>query len=177
MMYCATCDAPLFKGMKVAVIGGGNSGFEAAVQLQQIAEHVTILEIQDSVNADEILQDKIQKADNTEIMTNATIKEFKGEKMLKSIIVENTETGETSERDAGGVFVEIGSVPNVDFLNGMLEMNEIQEIKVACDCTTNVDGLFAAGDCTTVPEKQIIVAAGQGAIAALGAYRYLIRKQ
>lgn len=175
VMYCATCDAPLFKNKNTAVVGGGNSGYTAAIQLIKVATKVTIIEVEDSVRADEIFQDQVNSADNAEVLTNTKIKEFSGDKLLKQATIENTETGEEKTLDVEGVFVEIGSVPSIDFLGDLLERNEAGEIIVGCDCSTSEQGVFAAGDVTDVPEKQIIVAAGQGATAALSAYRHHIR--
>jgi alkyl hydroperoxide reductase subunit AhpF len=165
----------MFAGMDVAVVGGGNSAFDAAVQLVKIATKVYVIESGDRIIADEVFQDHIAKAANAEVRTMTEVKEIKGEKFVKSIVVEDRKTGAASEIPVGGVFVEIGWRPTVDFMHGLVELNELDEIKVDSACRTSVPGIFAAGDVTDVPEKQIIVSAGEGAKAALSAYNYLVR--
>ncbi len=173
--YCATCDGPMFAGMDVAVVGGGNSAFDAAVQLVKIATKVIIIEFGDHIIADEVYQEHIARAANAKIMASTAVKEIKGDKFVKSVAVEDRKTGAVSEIPVGGVFVEIGWEPTVNFLGGLLELNNLNEIKVDSACRTSVPGIFAAGDVTDVPEKQIIVSAGEGAKAALSAYEYLVR--
>ncbi len=173
--FCATCDGPMFSGMDVAVAGGGNSGFDAAVQLTKIASKVYIIESGGKIIADEIFQQRIAEAQNASVLTKTAVKEIRGDKFVKSIIIESTETHERSEIPVGGIFVEIGSEPAVDFIRGLVELNEKNEIVVDCACRTGLPGLFAAGDVTNVPEKQIIISAGEGAKAALTAYNYLIK--
>ncbi len=175
VMFCATCDGPMFAGMDVAVVGGGNSGLMAAIQLQKICPKVFLIEIGPTLSADEVYLEKIKKMPNIEPIVNASVKRVFGEKMLKGIEIEDKATRVARELSVSGVFVEIGSTPAVDFARGVVPMNELGEIIVDCACSTDVPGIFAAGDVTTVPEKQIIVAAGEGAKAALSAYRYVIR--
>lgn len=173
--YCATCDAPLFAGMEVAVVGGGNSGLDAAVQLMKITPKVYLIERTEKLRADEILQDKVRAAPNVEILLQTAASEVTGDVTVNSLAVRHLKSGERRELPVRGVFVEIGLVPNTDFVNGLLELNEQKEIPINCAAETEVPGLFAAGDVTDVPEKQIVIAAGEGAKAALRAYAYLIR--
>jgi NADH-dependent peroxiredoxin subunit F len=173
--YCATCDGPMFAGMDVAVVGGGNSGFTAAIQLANIAMKVYIIEHCARPLADEVYQESIAKAGNAEVRVNSAINEITGEKLVKAIVLADLKSGAETIIPVGGVFVEIGWEPTVDFLNGQLTLNKLKEIIVDSSCRTNIPGIFAAGDVTDVPEKQIIVAAGEGAKAALSAYNYLIR--
>jgi NADH-dependent peroxiredoxin subunit F len=173
--YCATCDAPLFAGMEVAVIGGGNSGLDAALQLMKITPKVYLIERTDKLRADEILQEKIQAAPNVEILLETAATEVMGDVTVSSLAVRHLTSGDRRELPVRGIFVEIGLAPNTDFLDGLLELNEFREIPINCAAETEVPGLFAAGDVTDVPEKQIVIAAGEGAKAALRAYAYLIR--
>ncbi len=172
--FCATCDGPMFAGMDVAVAGGGNSGFDAAIQLTKISSKVFIIESGNKIIADEIFQQRIAEAANASVLTNTVVREVRGDKFVKSILVESLKTREQSEIPVGGIFVEIGSEPAVDFIKSMVRLNDRNEIIVDCACRTSVPGLFAAGDVTNVPEKQIIISAGEGAKAALSAYSYLI---
>jgi alkyl hydroperoxide reductase subunit F len=168
--YCAICDAPLFEGLDVAVIGGGNSGLEAVLQLIKIAKSINLIEINPQLKADKVLIEKATASDKVRIWTNTRIKEIIGDKVVKGIKIKKND--KEIFLPVQGVFIEIGSVPNseiVDFVN----KNEYGEIIVNCKCETNVPGLFAAGDVTNVPEKQIVVAAGEGCKAALSAFKYL----
>lgn len=173
--YCATCDAPLFSGMDVAVVGGGNAGVDAAIQLMKIASKVYLIEMSSSLRADEVLQDKVSKASNVEIMLDARTIEVLGDNMMTGLTVENISTGEKRHLNVRGVLVEIGLVPSTKFLDGLIKLNERGEIPVNFAAETEVPGIFAAGDATNVPAKQIIIAAGEGAKAAIGAYSYLVR--
>lgn len=174
--YCATCDAPLFAGKNVAVIGGGNSGLDAAVQLMKICPRVYIVEIQDDLVGDEIMRERVRQAGNVTILTGTAVKQIRGDDFVRSIVVQHLRTGEETEIEVEGVFVEIGLVPNSGFVKNVLRLNEWGEIPVDCGARTGIPGLFAAGDVTDVPQKQIICAAGDGAKAALGAYSYLVRQ-
>jgi alkyl hydroperoxide reductase subunit F len=168
--YCAICDAPLFEGLDVAVIGGGNSGLEAVLQLIKIAKSINLIEINPQLKADKVLIEKAMASDKVRIWTNTRIEEIIGDKVVKGIKIKKND--KEIFLPIQGVFIEIGSVPNseiVDFVN----KNEYGEIIVNCKCETNVPGLFAAGDVTNVPEKQIVVAAGEGCKAALSAFKYL----
>ncbi|MDI6715673.1 MAG: FAD-dependent oxidoreductase [Actinomycetota bacterium] len=172
--YCATCDAPLFVKMDVAVIGGGNAALGAVQQLIKIASKVYIVSIADW-NADPIIQEKILKAENIEIYKGYEVTSIEGENYVEKIRIREIETREEIELPVRGVFIEIGSEPNSSLVKGLAKLNERGEILVDCSNRTSVEGLFAAGDVTSAPEKQIIVAAGEGAKAALSAYDYLIR--
>lgn len=173
--YCATCDAPIFSGMEVAVVGGGNSGLDAVVQLMKICPKVYLIDICDKLRADEIMQKQARESDVVEILNNSAIKEIKGDMMVNSITVQDLNTMAIREIPVKGVFVEVGLIPNTDFIKDQIELNEYGEIPVDCAAQTRIPGLYAAGDVTVIPEKQIIIAAGDGAKAALGAYSYLVR--
>jgi alkyl hydroperoxide reductase subunit F len=175
--YCATCDAPLFAGRKVAVIGGGNSAFEAVIDLMPIATEIFLVDIASHWLADQILIDKIEGSPKVKSFQQHRVVEILGERRVSEIVIEPIEGGEIKKFEVQGVFVEIGLVPNSDFVEGLVKMNQYQEVIVDCHARTNVPGLFAAGDVTDVPEKQVIISAGEGAKAALSAYRYLIRQK
>jgi len=173
--YCAVCDAPLFGGKKVAVIGGGNSALEAAHDLINIAEHVYVISLEEWI-ADEVLIDKVKGAQNLTKMVGWNTVSIDGEDMVRAITLRSVnDPSKEKQLEVNGVFVEIGTIPNSGLVEGLLELNDKKEIIVDCDCTTPVPGAFAAGDITNIPEKQIIVAAGEGAKAALSAYKYLLR--
>ena len=172
--YCATCDAPLFKGKEVAVAGGGNSALEAALQLLSIAKHVYIVNINPQLGGDEVIREKVTAADNVTVMNNSQITSVFGDKLVEGIEVAS---GSDKKKVAvQGVFVEIGLIPNSDF-KSELKKNEYGEIIVNCESQTNVPGIFAAGDVSSVKQKQIIIAAGDGAKAALGAFMYLAQRK
>lgn len=173
--YCATCDAPLFAGMNVAVVGGGNSGLDSAVQLMKICPKVYLIEIAEELRADEVLQDKVCAAPNVEVLKHTAVREVHGNGLVSGLTVEDRHTGETRTIPVTGVFVEIGLEPNTGFVKELVALNKYGEIPVDCGAWTGIPGLYAAGDVTDVPEKQIICAAGDGAKAALGAYSYLVR--
>ena len=175
--YCATCDAPLFAGRKVAVIGGGNSAFEAVIDLLPIATDIFLIDIAPHWFADQILIDRIEESPKVKSFQLHRVVKILGERRVSEIVIEPIEGGEIKQFDVQGVFVEIGLVPNSEFVEGLVKMNQYQEIIVDCHARTNVPGLFAAGDVTDVPEKQVIISAGEGAKAALSAYRYLIRQK
>jgi alkyl hydroperoxide reductase subunit F len=174
--YCPHCDGPLFKGKKVAVIGGGNSGVEAAIDLAGIVEHVTLIEFADALRADAVLQRKLRSLPNVTIVTNAQTMEILGDgSKVNALRYRDRATGEEHTVELAGVFVQIGLVPNTDWLEGAVARNRFGEIEIDARCTTSAPGVFAAGDCTTVPYKQIVIAMGEGAKAALSAFDYLIR--
>jgi alkyl hydroperoxide reductase subunit F len=173
--YCSTCDGPLFAGMDVAVVGGGNSGLDAVAQMMKICPKVYLIEVEDELRADEVMREQARAAENVEILTGSAVKEIRGDAFVHSIIVENVHSGETRTLDVKGVFVEVGLAPNTGFVKDTIRLNEWGEIPVDCGARTGVPGLYAAGDATDVPQKQIICAAGDGAKAALGAYSYLVR--
>ncbi|TYB31072.1 MAG: FAD-binding protein [Candidatus Mcinerneyibacterium aminivorans] len=175
--YCATCDAPLYEDKEVAIVGGGNSAVEAIVDLGKIAKKIHLFELLDDFTADEIVLEKIEPyKDKLETHFNTTIKEFKGDTLLEKVVVENKKTKEINEYNVNGVFVEIGQLPNTDSFNNIVKMNDSGEIITDKLCKTNVEGIFACGDATNIPYKQVVIAAGQGATAALSAYHYLLNK-
>lgn len=172
--YCAICDGPLFAGEKVAVIGGGNSALEAADDMVKIGEHVYLVSTT-TFTGDQVLVDRLEDASNLTTFLRWQVTEIEGATMVEGIRMKDLNSGEEKRLAVGGVFVEIGLVPNSDFVKGIVKLNELGEIAVGCTSETNVPGLFAAGDVTNVPEKQIVVAAGEGAKATLQAHRYLQR--
>jgi alkyl hydroperoxide reductase subunit F len=168
--YCATCDGPLFSEKDVAVIGGGNSALDATLQLIQIARHIYLINITSALGGDAIMREKVSESKKVSILNSTQVTAVLGDKMVSGIKIRRQEKEETLP--VQGIFVEIGLIPNSEFAKE-LEKNELGEIKVNCRNKTNIQGIFAAGDVTEVPEKQIIVAAGEGAKAALSAFRYL----
>lgn len=174
--YCPHCDGPLFKGKRVAVVGGGNSGAEAAIDLAGIVTHVTLLEFAGELKADAVLQRKLQSLPNVTIILNAQTTEVIGDgKKVTGIAYKDRTSGALKTVELEGIFVQIGLLPNTGWLKGTVELSQFGEVVVDAKCHTNMLGVFAAGDCTTVPYKQIIIAAGEGAKAALSAFDYLIR--
>jgi len=172
--YCAICDGNFFKDKVVAIIGGGNAGFETAIFLSKIAKKIYILEYGETVKADPTNQEIVKKSGKTEIITNAQVKKIAGDKFVKSIIYLDRETQEEKELEVDGVFVQIGNQPATSFAKDLVEFNERDEIIVEFEtCQTKTDGLFAAGDCNTGPFKQIITACGEGAKSALAAFQYV----
>lgn len=171
--YCATCDGPLFENKDVVVVGGGNSGLEAVLQLTKIAKSVHLIEVAPQLKADPVLVEKARASDTVKIWTNTQVLEVVGDKVVTGIRIRRN--GDETLLPVQGVFVEIGSVPSSDMV-GFVEKNRWGEIVVDCKCETDVPGLFAAGDVTSVPEKQIVVAAGEGCKAALSAFRYLSQR-
>lgn len=174
--YCPHCDGPLFKGKRVAVIGGGNSGVEAAIDLAGIVAHVTLIEFGDALRADAVLVAKLKSLPNVSIHTQAQTTELTGDgSKLNGLTYTDRASGESRHIELEGVFVQIGLVPNTEWLKGTLELSKHGEIVIDAKGATNVPGVFAAGDVTTVPYKQIIIATGEGAKAALSAFDHLIR--
>ena len=174
--YCPHCDGPLFKGKRTAVIGGGNSGVEAAIDLAGIVEHVTLIEFADQLKADAVLVAKLKSLPNVTIHVNAQTTEITGDgSKVNGLRYKDRVSGEEKLVELEGVFVQIGLVPNTEWLKGTVELSRFGEIVVDDRGHTNVPGVFAAGDCTTVPYKQIVIAAGEGAKAALSAFDHLIR--
>ena len=175
--YCPHCDGPLFKGKRVSVIGGGNSGVEAAIDLAGLVEHVSLIEFADQLKADAVLVNKLKSLPNVSIHTNAQTTEITGDGSKVNGLSYKDRASETLHHIAlEGVFVQIGLVPNTEFLKGTLELSKFGEIVVDTKGHTSLPGVFAAGDCTTVPYKQIVIAAGEGSKAALSAFDYLIRQ-
>jgi alkyl hydroperoxide reductase subunit F len=174
--YCPHCDGPLFKGKRVAVIGGGNSGVEAAIDLAGIVREVTLFEFGAQLRADEVLQRKLRSLANVTIVTQAQTTEITGAgKKVNGLVYKDLRSGETKKVELEGVFVQIGLVPNTEWLKGTVELSKHGEIVVDARGATSVPGVFAAGDVTTVPFKQIVIAVGEGAKASLAAFDHLIR--
>ena len=172
--YCAICDGPVFSGQRVAVVGGGNSPLEAALDMVRIAEHVDLVSLT-QLTGDSILIDKLADAKNLTIFTEYQTERIEGQNFANGMLIRDLKSGESKRLDVTGVFIEIGLVPNSEPVIGLIELNKRGEVPVSCACETVVSGLYAAGDVTDVPEKQIVVAAGEGAKAALQAHRYLQR--
>jgi len=176
--YCPHCDGPLFKGKDVAVVGGGNSGVEAAIDLAGIVNHVTLLEYNDSLRADGVLQDKLRSLPNVTIITQAQSTEVLGDgKKVTGLEYKDRATDEVKSVELSAVFVQIGLLPNTDWLKGTVDLSAHGEIEIDPKGQTSMQGVFAAGDVTTVPYKQIIIAMGEGAKASLGSFDYIIRTQ
>jgi alkyl hydroperoxide reductase subunit F len=174
--FCPHCDGPLFKGKRVAVIGGGNSGVEAAIDLAGIVSHVTLLEFDTRLRADAVLQNKLNSLANVTVITNAQTTEVSGDgAKVTAIVYKDRASGELHHVALEGIFVQIGLLPNTDWLRGTLALSPRGEIEVDARGQTSLPGVFAAGDVTTVPYKQIIIAMGEGAKASLSAFDHLIR--
>jgi len=174
--FCPHCDGPLFKGKRVAVIGGGNSGVEAAIDLAGIVAHVTLLEFADTLRADAVLQKKLYSLPNVTVIKSAQTTEVTGDgQKVNGIRYKDRVTEEIRHVELEGIFVQIGLLPNTDWLKGTVDLSKFGEIEIDAKGRTSVPGVFAAGDCTTVPYKQIIIAMGAGATAALSAFDHLIR--
>ena len=173
--YCAHCDGPFFKGKDISVIGGGNSGIEAALDLAGIVKHVTVLEFADELKADQVLINKAKEKANIEFITGAATQEIKAQDgKVTSIVYQDRSSSETKELDVSAVFVQIGLVPNTEFVKGFVDLNRFGEIEIDERCRTDRKGIFACGDVTTVPFKQINIAMGEGSKAALSAFEYLV---
>lgn len=173
--YCPHCDGPLFEGKHVAVIGGGNSGIEAAIDLAGIVKHVTVVEFLPELKADQVLQDRLNSLPNVTVIKNAQTTEITGDETVNGLSYKDRDTGEEHHIALAGVFVQIGLVPNTDWLGDTVERNRMGEIVIDKHGQTSLPGVFAAGDCTDTPYKQIIISMGSGATASLGAFDYLIR--
>jgi len=174
LTYCAICDGPLFAEMKVAVIGGGNSALEAADDMAKIAEYVYLVSLT-PLTGDQVLIDKVKGARNLTMFLEHEVVEITGDKFVGGIKIRDLKSKQEKELEVRGVFIEIGLIPNSEAVQGVVTLNRIGEVEVNHANETGVPGLFAAGDVTNVPEKQIVVAAGEGAKAALQAHRYLQR--
>ncbi len=170
--YCAICDAPFYKGKDVIIAGGGNAATEAALDLSKTSSHVTIVH-RSQFRADEIILKELEKKENVTIHLNSPIQEILGDEVVTGVRALDKETGKEFEVKAEGVFIEIGHIPNTQAFEGILELNAHKEIIVNEKCATNIPGVFAAGDITNVPYKQIVIAVAQGATAALGANEYI----
>jgi thioredoxin-disulfide reductase len=177
VVFCATCDAPIFSGKSVAVIGAGNSGMNAVLQLTKYAKKIYLInKYPDLSKGDSMYAEQIKQSPLVEIINNSLPKEIKGDKFVSGLIIENSETKANQELAVEGVFVEIGSLPSLQFLSDLVEYNQKGEIIINPENNmSSQSGIFAAGDATNIPHKQIIIAAGEGAKAALGAYYYLTK--
>ena len=172
--YCAICDGPVFSGQRVAVVGGGNSALEAALDMVKIAEYVYLVSLT-PLSGDAILIEKLRAARNVSILAEYQMEKIEGHDFVDAIVIKELKSDQTKRLAVGGVFVEIGLVPNSEPVTGVVQLNQQGEVPVNCSCETVIPGLFAAGDVTDLPEKQIVIAAGEGAKAALQAHRYLQR--
>lgn len=173
--YCPHCDGPFYKGKDVAVIGGGNSGIEAALDLAGIVKSVTVIEFADTLKADDVLVSKAKNTSNITILTNTLSKSVEGNGTnVTGLAIEDRATKETSVLPLSGIFVQIGLLPNSHIMNGVVDINQQGEIIIDDKCRTSVPGIFASGDVTTTPYKQIVIAGGEGAKAALSAFEYLL---
>ncbi len=175
--FCATCDAPLYKGKVVAVVGGGNSALDATLQLKKICPKVYAVTINPALTGEQVMVDAVMGSDNVTVLTERDAVEILGGTQVTGLRVKHRQTGEVEELAVGGIFEEIGYEPATDFLQGVVELNQAHEVVIDTLNQTSAPGVFAAGDITTVPEKQIVVAAGEGAKAALQAYAYLTRQR
>ncbi len=172
--YCAICDGPIFAGQRVAIVGGGNSALEAALDMVKIAEHVDLVSLT-PLTGDAILIDKLSHARNLNILTEHQTEKIEGKDLVEGIVIKDLKSGQSKRLEVTGIFIEIGLLPNADPVSGLIELNKRGEVPITCSCETALPGLYAAGDVTDIPEKQIVVAAGEGAKAALQAHRYLQR--
>ncbi len=171
--YCAICDAPFFRNKRVVVAGGGNSAFTAALDLLKLAAEVTLVNVTPEWQADPIMFDPVGKHESVTLLANHEITKIEGERKVEKVHVRDRASGEEKTIPADGVFIEIGGVPHSDPVKGLARLTEAAELVIDCHCRTSVEGLFGAGDVTTVPYKQIVISAGEGAKAALSAYDYL----
>lgn len=173
--YCSTCDAPLYRDAPVAVIGGGNSGIQAVLELLEVGASEVYLITDEQITADQVLADRVRSAPKVRICENRRVLEIQGGRFVEALRVKELSGSEETIK-VQGVFIEIGLIPNAEFLNDLVK-NDRGEIQVDCRCRTNLEGVFAAGDVTDVPEKQIIIAAGEGAKAAIRCWEYLIERR
>lgn len=174
--YCATCDGPFYRNKDVVIIGGGNSGVEAAIDLSNIAKTITLVEYSSTINADEVLKNKLSSLENVKILTSSAAQSVIGNLFAEGLKILNRDSNVVEEIKTDGIFVEIGTVANTSFVSDILDINTNSEIKIDSVNKTSVEGIFAAGDCTDVRYKQVIIAMGEGAKAALSAYEYLIKE-
>jgi alkyl hydroperoxide reductase subunit F len=174
--YCATCDGPLFAGKVVAVVGGGNSALQAAIELSGVAEKVYLI-ARGAFRGDPVVIDKLKQANNIEELLGFVPAKIIGDTLVEKLVIKKLDSQEIKELNVQGVFVEIGLEPNSEFAANLVKINSWQEIVVDCRANTGIEGLFAAGDVTNGPDKQIVIAAGDGAKAALMAYEYLLHKK
>ncbi|HRY60031.1 MAG TPA: thioredoxin-disulfide reductase [Patescibacteria group bacterium] len=176
LSYCATCDGPFFKGKNIAVVGGGNSALGGALYLSELGQKVYLIHRRDAFRGEEILVDKIKAKENIEIVLNSVPSGLEGTDVLEKIIVKDVVSGAEREIAVDGVFIEIGYEVKADFVKGLVNLDAGNQIIVDQDCKTSAEGIFAAGDLTQIPYKQIAISVGQGATAALSAYDYIQKK-
>ena len=174
--YCATCDAPFFKGKKVVVAGGGNSAFTTAIDLLKAEAEVTIINFTKGWQADEVLRERVVRSEKATLLDYHQIFGIEGTDKVTGVIIKNRNDDKEERLNTSGVFIEIGLLPNNEAVKDLVRLNDQGEIIIDCSCRTSVPGIFGAGDVTTVPHKQIVIAASEGAKAALSAYDYLINK-
>jgi len=174
--YCATCDAPFYRGKKVVVAGGGNSAFTTTMDLLKVEAEVTLVNFIRGWQADEVLQTRIKEGGKATLLDYHQVTKIEGTDRVTGVVVTNRENDQEERIEASGIFIEVGLLPNSDMVKGLVDLNEQGEVIVDCLCRTSVKGLYGAGDVTTVPHKQIVIAAGEGAKAALSAYSYLMDK-
>jgi len=175
--YCATCDGPLFKDKTVTVVGGGNSALDAALEMERYAQKVYMINLNDDFQGDEIRKDRVKESPKIEVIDKAQTTEVSGNQFLEKIKYKDLNTGQEKEIESSGMFVEIGWMPATDFAKDLVELNNLKEIKIDRENKTSSRGIFAAGDVTDILDKQIIIAAGEGAKAALSAWKYIITKK
>lgn len=175
--YCAWCDGPIFAGKEVAIIGGGNAALDAAINISKIVKHIYLINLTEELTGDPVMIDKVRDLHNVRIMNSMETVSFGGSKFLEYVEVHDVTSGVKKKIPVAGAFVEVGSVPATDYLQGYLELNKAGEIVIDKCNMTSVEGIFAAGDITDVIEKQVIVAAGEGAKAAIQASQYLSRQE
>jgi alkyl hydroperoxide reductase subunit F len=172
--YCAICDGPVFSKRRVAVVGGGNSALEAVIDLGKIAKHVDLIS-NTQLSGDQILINQLKGLYNLDVYLEYHAQKIEGDNFVTKLFIENVNSKKKRELDVSGIFIEIGMIPNSEFVKHLIKLNMLGEIPINCSCETEIPGLYAAGDVTNIPEKQIIVAAGEGAKAALQAHRFLNR--
>jgi len=173
--YCSVCDGPFFEGKDVAIMGGGNSGFQTALDLTKITSKIYLLDIVSNWRADPVLVEKVKSNNKVKLFPRHKINKIQGDNKVDSITIESLDSGQRKKLSVQGVFIEIGLIPNSEFVESLINLNQAKEIIIDCHNRTNIPGVFAAGDVTNVPEKQIIIAAGEGAKATLSAYQYLFK--
>lgn len=173
--YCAWCDGPIFKGKDIAIVGGGNSALDAALNVEKIVGQIYIINNAAELTGDAVMVQKVREAHNIRIINNATVKVIRGDKVVSGVTISDGESGLDRDISCAGVFIEIGSVPATDYFKGTLTLNDEGEIVIDEHNATSLSGVFAAGDVTTVVEKQIVIAAGEGAKAAISASKYLTK--
>jgi alkyl hydroperoxide reductase subunit F len=174
--YCTICDAPFFRNKRVVVAGGGNSAFSAAFDLLALAAEVTLVNLAADWQADPVLRSPVEENPKSTLLDRHKFVAIEGDKKVAAVVVENLASGDRIRIETDGVFVEIGGIPNSDLVKDVAKLNAAGELVIDCGCLTSVDGLFGAGDVTTVPYKQIVISAGEGAKAGLSAYAYLRRR-